>query len=643
MNESAELEIELSIRERLAAVKRVAGFNPPLAVAIIALSVLTAALEGVGIAFLVPIIEQVQGSGTGGVPDGGLIGSVFVRVYGAVGVPLTLATAVGGVALVITVRVLLRIVVGWLEAILRTHYMRALKTQAFERAIRARVSYFDTHGSDEVLNAIVTQSKYASRVIRDITGGFKQLLLAVTYTAIALYLAPVLTVVGVGVLGVLVFLIRTVFDSALSIGSRVAEANERLQRAIQTGTQGIRDVKLFTMTEEVFGDFQGVIDEHTRAKIKLRRNRLAFNQLYALAASLAIFALIYLAVSYASLTLSALGMYLFTMFRLAPQVSSLNKTFYKIEENLPHLVRTWRFIDTLADYEEVDSGDESVPTPVTKFSFTDVDFRYETRAPAIGADSGQARSDGGGSVSVQQSALDDDAAGSEPESPEVGERVLDAVSFEVDRGEFVAFVGPSGAGKSTIASLSARLYNPDAGAVAADGRSIDRFDLTEWRSNVAVVRQKPFIFDESLRYNVTVGNRDATEAEMKRVCELASVTEFLEELPDGYDTVLGEDGVRLSGGQRQRVAIARALLKDAELLVLDEATSDLDTNLEEKVHAGIERGQDDQMLVVIAHRLSTVVNADRIHYVENGRIRESGSHADLLAGDGPYADMYEQQ
>ena len=642
MNESAELEIELSIRERLAAVKRVAGFNPPLAVAIIALSVLTAALEGVGIAFLVPIIEQVQGSGTGGVPDGGLIGSVFVRVYGAVGVPLTLATAVGGVALVITVRVLLRIVVGWLEAILRTHYMRALKTQAFERAIRARVSYFDTHGSDEVLNAIVTQSKYASRVIRDITGGFKQLLLAVTYTAIALYLAPVLTVVGVGVLGVLVFLIRTVFDSALSIGSRVAEANERLQRAIQTGTQGIRDVKLFTMTEEVFGDFQGVIDEHTRAKIKLRRNRLAFNQLYALAASLAIFALIYLAVSYASLTLSALGMYLFTMFRLAPQVSSLNKTFYKIEENLPHLVRTWRFIDTLADYEEVDSGDESVPTPVTEFSFTDVDFRYETRAPAIGADSGQARSDGGGSVSVQQSALDD-AAGSEPGSPEVGERVLDAVSFEVDRGEFVAFVGPSGAGKSTIASLSARLYNPDAGAVAANGRSIDRFDLTEWRSNVAVVRQKPFIFDESLRYNVTVGNRDATEAEMKRVCELASVTEFLEELPDGYDTVLGEDGVRLSGGQRQRVAIARALLKDAELLVLDEATSDLDTNLEEKVHAGIERGQDDQMLVVIAHRLSTVVNADRIHYVENGRIRESGSHADLLAGDGPYADMYEQQ
>ncbi|VTT88053.1 Lipid A export ATP-binding/permease protein MsbA [Halorubrum sp. DM2] len=642
MNESAELGIELSIRERLAAVKRVAGFNPPLAAAIIVLSVLTAALEGVGIAFLVPIIEQVQGSGAGGVPDGGLIGSVFARVYGAVGIPLTLATAVGGVALVITVRVLLRIVVGWLEAILRTHYMRELKTQAFERAVGAQVSYFDAHGSDEVLNAIVTQSKYASRVIRDITGGFKQLLLAVTYTAIALYLAPVLTVVGVGVLGVLVFLIRTVFDSALSIGSRVADANEQLQRAIQTGTQGIRDVKLFTMTEEVFGDFQGVIDEHTRAKIKLRRNRLAFNQLYALAASLAIFALIYFAVSYASLTLSALGMYLFTMFRLAPQVSSLNKTFYKIEENLPHLVRTWRFIDTLEDYEEVDEGDESVPVPVTEFSFRDVDFRYRTRATAIGADSGQTRSDGGSSVGAHQPAPAADAR-SEPEPPDRGERVLDGVSFEVERGDFVAFVGPSGAGKSTIASLSARLYNPDGGAVVANGRSIDRFDLTEWRSNVAVVRQKPFIFDESLRYNVTVGNRDATEAEMERVCELASVTEFLDELPDGYDTVLGEDGVKLSGGQRQRVAIARALLKDAEILVLDEATSDLDTNLEAAVHAGIERGQDDQMLVVIAHRLSTVVDADRIHYVENGRIRESGAHGELVAGDGPYADMYERQ
>jgi subfamily B ATP-binding cassette protein MsbA len=639
MNESEDLEIDLSIRDRFAAIARVARFNPPLVVAIVMLSVLNAALEGVGIAFLVPIIEQVQGSG-GGIDNGGLISGFFAQVYGTLGIPLTLATIVGGVAFVITVRHVTNVIVGWLEAILRTHYMRALKTDAFERALGAQVSYFDTHGSDEVLNAIVTQSKYASRVIRDMTGGFKQLVIALTYTGIALYLAPLLTIAAVTVLGILVYLIREVFDSALAVGSHVADANERLQRAIQTGTQGVRDVKLFTMTEEVLGDFRRVINDHTRAKIKLRRNRTAFNQSYSLSASLSIFALIYFAVTYASLSLSALGMYLFTMFRLAPMVSNLNKTLYKVEENLPHLVRTWRFIDTLADYEEVDDGDEPVPTPISAFSFQDVRFRYGSEAGEGSPRSAPMRSDGG--VGTQQSVPAGESESRDSVS-EAGERVLDDVSFDVESGEFVAFVGPSGAGKSTIASLTARLYTPDSGDVLADGQSIDRFDLTEWRSTVAVVRQKPFIFDESLRYNVTVGNRDATEAEMKRACELASVTEFLDELPDGYDTTLGEDGVRLSGGQRQRVAIARALLKDAELLVLDEATSDLDTNLEEQVHAGVDQGRNDQALIVIAHRLSTVVDADRIYYVEDGQIRESGTHAELIERNGPYADMYEQQ
>ena len=651
MNESQDVDLDLGPRERAEAVLRVVRFRPLLTVAIVALSLLTAALEGVGLGFLIPITEQLAASSGGGLGTETAIGGLFTRLYATVGVPLTLATVVGGIALVIAIRHLTAFFVGWLEAILRTRYMQALKSRAFGRTLDARVAYFDVHGSEEVLNAIVTQSKYASRVIRDLTGGFKQAILAVTYVAIALYLAPLLTLFAVVLLGSLVYGIRRLFESGLSIGSRVADANERLQRVVQTGTQGIRDIKLFGMSSEVRTTFDETIEDHSEAKIKLRRNRTGLNQSYTLAASMSVFLLIYLAARYTSLSLGALGVYLFAMFRLAPQVSNLNKTLYKIEENLPHLVRTHRFIYTLEDYREPEAGEVDDVGGLSTLRFDDVTFRYAVG----GADGSALRGDGSGQVqptrtddvereSTPSPGDDDDTDPSGP--PAAGgtdERVLDEVSFRVESGEFVAFVGPSGAGKSTIASLVSRLYEPTGGTIEADGVPIDRFDIDTWRSQVAVVRQNPFLFDETLRFNVTVGNRDATQADVEEACELAAVTEFLDELPNGYDTVLGEDGVRLSGGQRQRVAIARALLKDAEVLVLDEATSDLDTTLEARVHDSIEADGEDRMLLVIAHRLSTVVDADTIHYVADGRIVESGGHRTLMDHDGAYSEMYERQ
>ena len=204
----------------------------------------------------------------------------------------------------------------------------------------------------------------------------------------------------------------------------------------------------------------------------------------------------------------------------------------------------------------------------------------------------------------------------------------------------MAFVGQSGAGKSTIVSLLVRLYDPNKGDIRGDGTSIEEYDIDQWRERIAVVRQQPYIFNDTLEANVTIGNRDATRREVEEVCEIAKVDEFLEELPNGYDSQLGDDGVRLSGGQRQRVALARALLKDAAFLVLDEATSDLDSNLERQVQRSIEAMDRDYGMIAIAHRLSTVKNADRIHTIDAGEIIESGTHRELLETEGEYAELY---
>jgi subfamily B ATP-binding cassette protein MsbA len=187
------------------------------------------------------------------------------------------------------------------------------------------------------------------------------------------------------------------------------------------------------------------------------------------------------------------------------------------------------------------------------------------------------------------------------------------------------------------------MYEPDEGRITANGRSIGEMDIESWRDHLAVVRQDPYMFDDTLRYNLTLANRDASRDEIDRVSRIAKVDEFIDDLPNGYDTELGDNGVRLSGGQQQRVALARALLADADILILDEATSDLDTHLEQEVQTAIEMMEREYIIVTIAHRLSTIKNADRIYTVDDGEIIESGEHGTLLDRDGTYADLYDTQ
>jgi len=596
---SSTMSKEITTREKLSALREVAGYRPVLTVGIIGLSLFAAILEGVGLSFLLPIIETAQSSGPP--PEDGLVG-VFVTVYDFLGVPFTLEFIIVGVGSVMIARYVSSFLVAWLKAMLRTEYVRHLQTESFDKALDARIAYFDDQGSDDILNNIVTQARYAGRVIHRIVKLVEQGLLSTVYLGIALLLAPILTI-GTGVvLGGFLFGLRRVIESGYDVGDQVATANEQVQRTVQAGMQGIRDVKLFSLSDELFDDFADAVNQFADSTILLRRNQAALDNFYQLATALTVFILIYAAFRLSSLSLAGLGVFLFAMFRLAPRVSTLNNTLYQLEGELPHLVRTQGFISELIEQQEVDKGDRSVPSPVDRVEFDDVSFAYDS--------SGQ---------------------------------VLNDISFSFNRGDFISFVGPSGAGKSTIVSLLTRMYGPDEGEIRAGGRSIREFPVNEWRDRISVVRQNPYVFNDTLRYNVTIGARDVSEEELERVCEIAQVTEFLDELPDDYDTILGDEGVKLSGGQRQRVSVARALLKDSDLLVLDEATSDLDSNIEEQVHDAIESMDRDYAMLVIAHRLSTVVNADRIYTMADGRIEEAGPHGDLVEQDGTYASLYETQ
>lgn len=228
-------------------------------------------------------------------------------------------------------------------------------------------------------------------------------------------------------------------------------------------------------------------------------------------------------------------------------------------------------------------------------------------------------------------------------SYESGKPILKQVSFTARQGEITALVGPSGGGKSTAAKLAARFWDIQHGTIRLGGENISGIDPETLLKNYSVVFQDVVLFNASIRDNIRIGRQNASEEEILRAARLACCDEFVRRMPQGYDTVIGENGETLSGGERQRISIARALLKDAPIVLLDEATASLDAENETKIQAGISELIRNKTVLVIAHRMRTVIHADRIVVMDNGHIAESGSPDDLLQQNGIFARMVNTQ
>jgi len=344
-------------------------------------------------------------------------------------------------------------------------------------------------------------------------------------------------------------------------------------------------------------------------------------------------------------TIVAFGTYLTQLYG---PLMSLTNAPVEFAQSMVSFERVFEVLDMPVEIQEKTEA-RALPPVAGRVEFEGVCFDYSALGEGIlGGLTEIARFSWGGSEAHlkrgRQKESDGGRNGEQPVESQPEQRwALADVTFEIEPGQLVALVGPSGAGKTTTTYLIPRLYDPTDGRILIDGHDIKDVTLNSLASNIGMVTQETYLFYDTIRANLLYARPEATESEMVAAARAANIHDFIVSLPDGYDTVVGERGYRLSGGERQRVAIARVILKDPRILVLDEATSHLDSLSEALIQEALQRVMQGRTSLVIAHRLSTILAADLILVMEKGQLVEQGTHNQLLAQGGLYANLYETQ
>jgi subfamily B ATP-binding cassette protein MsbA len=486
-----------------------------------------------------------------------------------------------------------------------TRVVADLRMQMFGTLVRLPTPYYDNNTTGKLISKFTYDvSQVAGAATSAITVLVKDGLSAIGLFSYLLYTNWKLTVVTFTVMPVLVFVIRS-FSTRLRRMSRAEQgAMGDLNHVLEESIGAERVVKVFDAQAYESNRFRGAAEKVRRFAMKSNIAAAATVPLSQVVLSVAIAIIVYLALQQAAADKTTVGgfvAFLGAMLLLNGPLKRLTGVNQTLQRGLAAAESVFTLVDEQC---EEDRGTRTIGHARGEIDFRDVSFAYE---------------------------------GAKREA-------LAGVSFRISPGETVALVGASGSGKTTIANLIPRFYTPTAGSILLDGVDVQELKLEPLRKNIALVSQDVVLFNDTVRANIAYGRTgEASEADIAAAASAAHAAGFIGELPDGYDTLIGEDGARLSGGQRQRLAIARAFLKNAPILILDEATSALDTESERQVQEALETLMRGRTTLVIAHRLSTIQNADRILVMERGRIVESGRHAELLAAGGTYERLHRLQ
>lgn len=480
-----------------------------------------------------------------------------------------------------------------------------IRRAVFTKLQRLSMSFYDKNKTGTIMSYVTNDvSALQGALVDNVVEMITESVILIASIVMMIYLDWKLFLVTFGTFPFVLGFIDLFGKRIRKSGSRIQEAAADITSVLQETVSSARVIKSFVREGYEVARFDKENMNNFRANMKNAQLMATLTPTIEFVAAIGVTIILWYggnSVINGEITAGSLVAFLTYAVNISNPIKRLSRVIGNIQKALAAAQRVFDVLDLPETIKDSDNA-KKLPPAKGKVCFNDVSFSYNP-----------------------------------------GEQVISNISFDVKPGEMIAFVGPSGAGKSTVASLLPRFYDVDSGSITIDGQDLRGVTLDSLREQVGIVPQETVLFNGTVYDNILYGRLDATKEEVEAAAKAANAHNFIMELPDGYNTKLGDRGMNISGGQRQRISIARAILKNPQILILDEATSALDTESERVVQEALDRLMVGRTSFVIAHRLSTIKNADKIMVLEKGQLVEQGSHDELMAMNGLYAHLYQIQ
>lgn len=565
--------------------------------AIVILGILASLAEGIGISLLMPFLQNLQ-SGNSLVINNPIIQNLDQYLINFQPQQRVLLLT-SSILVAILIKAVLSYIYTALCSWLQNSTLHRLRTAVYKQLITVSQSFWDTNKSGELLNLITQETYYSSQALSFLIWVIINLSMIGIFGLLLLLISWRLTLLVAVAFLLISVLIRTLTSKTQALGRKHQQANIYLSNLTLETFTGIKTIRAFGKESYEEQRYYQASKKSCDSSINLAKQSVMIEPISE-GLSVAILMCVMLVAFYTQVTLPVLITFIFMLYRLQPQVQKLNSNLTQVIA-LSNCVKSVFLLLEHEDKPYVISGNVNFHELRKGITFDAVNFLYTSQ----------------------------------------NKPALENISLFIPKGKTTALVGYSGAGKSTIINLIFRIYDVTSGEIYIDNYLIKELDLATWRSNMALVSQDVHIFSSTVRENIAYGRPDATETEIIAAAKQAHAHEFICELAQGYDTFVGDRGIKLSGGQRQRISIARAILYNPEILILDEATNALDNISEKLIQDAINLLSQNRTVIVIAHRLSTIKDADQIIVLKQGKVEEQGSFSDLMERKAVFHKLYQ--
>lgn len=565
---------------------------------LLVLSLFAAALDGISIGMLVPLLSGIQQiKNYGQLPE---ILQSIIKIFAAYPIEKQILLSLTLVVLALVLKNLVLAVFYYLAYWLTARATEGLRGRVVDTLMTVGVGFFDNVKTGELVENIIFNTMLTDEAIRKSIEIINQIMSFILLLALLVIFSWKLTGVTIVLSAVIAFGVSIYIKKISLYGLRLIESGKELTASLQENLTGIYVIKSFAKEKEQARRLKSQIGVHASNQLNLNFSNFMVHVITEALGVLAIGALFLIAIKGSDmdyrLVLTQMLPFIYILARILPVIKQINQSRGIIVSRIPALDAVYDLV-RLDNKPVLKDGDKPYAGLKSGIRFESVTFSYDDNELAA----------------------------------------LTEADFFIPKGKTTAIVGKSGAGKSTIINLLLRFYDPQAGRILIDEEPLGSFRVETYRRSIGIVSQDTFIFNDTVRSNIAFGiTGERSDEIITDAAKRAGADEFISRLSQGYDTILGERGVRLSGGQRQRISIARAILKNPEILVLDEATSSLDTRTEELIHNAITDLSRNRTVVIIAHRLSTIKNADQLIVLKDGRVSETGSEPELMELKGEY-------